>query len=65
MLGIDNLQTLAKLVQHQTLAYQYPFSAFAFAQDLVFLIEGDAKGGTLLPVRATPPWCLQLNATAC
>lgn len=52
--GINNLQTLANLVQHQTLAYQYPFSAFSFAQDLVFLVEGDAKGGTLLRVRLAP-----------
>lgn len=49
--GIGNLQTLSTLIQHQTLAYQYPFSAFSFVQDLVFIVEGDAKGGTLLPVR--------------
>jgi hypothetical protein len=52
--GLQNIQTLTTLIQHSKLDYVFPFSSFTFPTDLSTFVVGDAKGGTLLPVRSVP-----------
>lgn len=46
--GVRNVQALTNIVQHQTLEYQFPFSAFSFETDLNVVVV--SRGKSLLPV---------------
>ncbi|ORX63213.1 hypothetical protein DM01DRAFT_1360985 [Hesseltinella vesiculosa] len=52
--GVRNMQTLIKVIQHQSLPYAFPYSQYDFDTDLSFITL--SQGKSLLPHDCSLPW---------